>query len=110
MRRGCWDWGDWARIARSGYAPQKCHHARLQPVLGMITWSGQARLVMEDGTVRAVRQTRFCWPEANAHLYRAKQAGWTDGSVALAEVEINQAAYRLLHARSSYSCNRIVII
>ncbi len=35
------------------------------------------------------RGTRIVWSEANAHLYRAKQAGWTDGSVALAEAEVD---------------------
>ncbi len=32
---------------------------------------------------------RIVWSEANAHLYggKARQAGWTEGSMALAEAE-----------------------
>lgn len=72
-----------------GSAPQKCQRERLQPELGLIAWSGQARLGMADGSMCEARGTRIVWSEANAHLYRAKQAGWTDDYVALAEAEVD---------------------
>ena len=42
---------------------------------------------MQDGSLRVVRSTRVVWSVPDLYIGRAKQAGWTDGAVALAEAE-----------------------